>query len=59
MINAVEDKNIAALRRLLDNGKHPDSETDVVSKRVANRYRISCPFHFSLNSVLILLFLVL
>jgi hypothetical protein len=35
MIKAVEDKNIEALRSLLENGKHPESETDSVRKRVA------------------------
>jgi hypothetical protein len=39
MITAVKDKNIVALRMrsLLDYGVNSDSETDSVSKRVANR----------------------
>jgi hypothetical protein len=32
MIQAAKDKDIAALRRLVDNGVNPDSETDKVSK---------------------------
>jgi len=39
MIKAVQDRNIAALRSLLDNGVNPDSETDGVSKRVATAYK--------------------
>jgi hypothetical protein len=47
MIKAVKDKNIAALRRLLDNGKHPDSETDAVSKelQIDREFHAHCTIH--------------